>query len=84
MERRWDLAEGNRPLLAKPGAFYVAYLSEGGGITIPTAPTGLPFHWFDPHAGEFRSEGVVPDGGHFEAPDRKPWVLLVGKRATSS
>ena len=83
MERRWDLAEGNRPLLAKPGAFYVAYLSEGGDITIPTAPAGLPFYWFDARAGEFRGEGIVAAGGRFRAPDDRPWVLLVGTRRAS-
>ncbi len=78
MERRWDLAEGNKPLLAKPGTFYVAYLPEGGGITIPTAPAGLPYYWFDARAGVFSGEGVVPAGGRFTAPDSKPWVLFIG------
>ncbi len=81
MERRWDLAAGNRPLLARPGSFYVAYLADGGDITIPSAPAGLPFRWFDARAGQFRGEGIVPAGGRFEAPDRNPWVLLIGRRS---
>ncbi len=81
LERRWDLSEGNRPLLAKPGTLYVAYLPEGGTITIPTAPVGLPFAWFDARAGEFNGEGVADAGGRFDAPDDRPWVLFVGKRA---
>jgi hypothetical protein len=80
MARRWDLAEGKTPLLAKPGAFYVAYLPEGGVITIPTAPAGLPYYWFDARAGAFSGEGIVPPGGRFTTPDTRPWVLLVGTR----
>ncbi len=82
IERRWDLAEGGAPLLAKPGALYVAYMPEGGTITIPTAPEGLPTRWFDPKQGEFREGGVSPAGGRFAAPDARPWVLLVGARAS--
>ena len=84
IERRWDLAEGRKPLLAKPGALYVAYLPDGGSITIPTAPAGLPLHWFDPKAGEFRGEGVVTAGGRFVAPDRNPWVLFIGQRSSAA
>lgn len=80
IERRWDLAEGNTPLLAKPGSLYVAYLPKGGTIVIPAAPAGLPVRWFDAKAGEFRDESAASIGGRFTAPDDRPWVLFAGER----
>ena len=80
MERRWDLTDGNKPLLAKPGIFYISYLEKGGEISIKNVPINLPYHWFDPAKGEFRDQGKTSQGGIFKAPDGKPWVLVVGER----
>ena len=82
IERRWDLAEGGAPLLATSGKVYVAYMPEGGTLTIPSAPAGLPTRWFDPKRGKFRDSGMSAVGGRFTAPDAKPWVLFVGARAS--
>ncbi|HTU98893.1 MAG TPA: DUF4038 domain-containing protein [Luteitalea sp.] len=82
IERRWDLAEPQAPLLAKPGKLYVAYLPRGGAITIPSAPAGLPVRWFDAKAGAFgREPAMSTAGGQFSAPDDRPWGLFVGQPA---
>ncbi|HEY9490026.1 MAG TPA: DUF4038 domain-containing protein, partial [Chryseosolibacter sp.] len=80
MEKRWDLTEGKKPLLAKEGIFYISYLNNGGEINIKDVPNDLPYYWFDPRAGEFVDEGKTSQDGTFSAPDNKPWVLVIGKR----
>ena len=80
MEKRWDLTGGDQPLLAKEGVFYISYLERGGEIKIRNIPAGLPYFWFDPVAGEFRSEGKTSPDGKFTSPDANAWVLVVGKR----
>lgn len=80
MERRWDLTEGNKPLLAKEGKFYVSYLDTGGTITIKGVPEGVTYHWFNPKTGTFANNGQTQAGGSFNAPDTQPWVLLIGER----
>lgn len=82
MEKRWDLTEGNRPLLAKVGEFYVSYLESGGKIKIKGQSGELPFYWFNPRTGEFVSEGKTNAEWLFNAPDTNPWVLIVGNRAS--
>jgi hypothetical protein len=80
MQKRWDLTEGNKPLLAKEGTFYISYLDNGGEISIKNVPSDLPFYWFDPRAGEFVDEGKTSVDGTFSAPGNEPWVLVIGKR----
>lgn len=80
MERRWDLTQGNKPLLAKEGIFYVSYLDNGGDLTIKNLRADLPYHWFDPVAGEFMFQGKTTSEGQFTAPGENPWVLLIGER----
>ena len=80
MEKRWDLTDGKKPLLAREGKFYIAFLINGGEIRINGMPEQLPFFWFDPVNGKFVSEGKVTTGGLFVAPDEKPWVLIAGER----
>jgi hypothetical protein len=80
MEKHWDLTEGNKPLLAKEGKFYIAYLPEGGEIKIKSIPDGLSFYWFDPVRGEFASDGEATSNMTFKSRDTKPWVLLIGNR----
>ena len=80
MERRWDLTEDNKPLLAKEGIFYVSYLNTGGDIKIKGVPVGLSYYWFNPKTGAFENEGKTEVGGSFHSPDSQPWVLLIGKR----
>jgi len=80
MERRWDLTDSNKPLLAREGLFYVSYLDKGGEITIKNMVSGLPFYWFNPESGEFEAEGITSADGFFKAPDINPWVLLIGER----
>lgn len=81
IEKRWDLTEGNKPLLAKEGKFYVAYLPEGGEIKIKSVPNGLDYFWFNPMLGNVETSGVVKDNNTFLAPDKKPWVLLIGRKS---
>lgn len=80
MEKRWDLTGGDQPLLAKEGVFYISYLERGGEIRIRNVPAGLPYFWFDPVAGEFRSEGKTSREGIFTSPDANAWVLVVGEK----
>lgn len=80
MERRWDLTEGNKPLLAREGLFYISYLETGGELAIKDVPAGLPYYWFDPVSGNFNDEGKTTPEQVFKAPDENPWVLIVGKR----
>lgn len=79
MEKRWDLTEGNRPLLAKENKFYVSYLPEGGEVKIKSVPQNLDVHWFNPRTGEWK-EGAKSDAVSYKAPDLKPWVLIIGER----
>ena len=80
MERRRDLTDSDRYILAKEGLFYIAYLDKGGKITIKNITPGLPYYWFNPESGAFESEGETSDKGTFKAPDNNPWVLIIGER----
>ena len=80
MERRRDLTDSDRYILAKEGVFYIAYLDKGGTITIKNMIAGLPFYWFNPKTGVFVTEGITSSEGTFKTPDNNPWVLIIGKR----
>ncbi|HQK71558.1 MAG TPA: putative collagen-binding domain-containing protein [Bacteroidales bacterium] len=80
MERRWDLTDGNKPLLAKEGVFYISYLEKGGTIKIKNMPEGLPFYWFNPKTGETITGGETTSEGVFTSPDNNPWVLIAGNK----
>jgi hypothetical protein len=80
MEKRPDLA-GGKPCLAKPGEFYVVYLSEGGQVALSGLSASLPYRWFDPRQGEWGEEQVTPgETMTLSAPSSDPWVLVVGSR----
>lgn len=78
LKKRPDLSD--QPLLAHAGRFYVAYLNEGGKISISGVPAGLPLRWFDPKNGTFEAEMTTDGNESFEAPNGNPWVLLIGER----
>ena len=80
MEKRWDLTEGNKPLLAKEGIFYISYLESGGDIKIKNVPVDLSYFWFNPVTGEFKDQGKTTSEGIFKSPDQNPWVLIIGER----
>jgi hypothetical protein len=80
MEKRWDLTVGNKPLLAKEGIFYIAYLETGGELNIKQLPGELPYYWFNPLNGEFINEGLTRSGEIFKAPDKNPWIFIVGEK----
>lgn len=81
MERRWDLTANRKPLLAKEGVFYIAYLYKGGSISIKGIPENMPYYWFDPVKGVFRTDGFAGKDNVFAAPDNnQPWVLIAGIR----
>ena len=84
MEKRWDLTEGNKPLLSNEGVFYISYLDNGGTIKIKNVPDNLPYYWFDPRTGEFTDTGKTPVDRTFNAPGNEPWVLVIGERVVSS
>lgn len=80
MQKRWDLTEGNKPLLAKEGIFYITFLPTGGNIAIKRLPIGMAYRWFNPKTGEFVNVGTVKEAYTiFSAPDNNPWVLIVGQ-----
>ncbi|MDO1449848.1 DUF5060 domain-containing protein [Rhodocytophaga aerolata] len=81
MEKRWDLTQGNQPLLSKEGTFYISYLERGGEIIIKNVPVGLSYYWFDPRTGQFSYKAKTNAGGMFTAPDPNPWVLVIGERS---
>ena len=56
IEKRWDLAKG-KPLLAKEGEIYLAYLANGGEIEIENLPDDLNYHWIDPKTGRSEKTG---------------------------
>jgi hypothetical protein len=78
IEKRFDLAQGNR-CLAKPGELYIVYLPEGGEMAIADLPENLTFKWFDPVKGEFFAEGQTSVNQQFSAIIGKPSVLIVSK-----
>jgi len=80
MQKRPDLTDGDQPLLAKPGEFYISYLNQGGAIRIEGVPAGMPYRWYNPKTGEFAKEGSTDEAATFEAPDKTPWVLVIGER----
>ncbi|MEX1239715.1 MAG: DUF4038 domain-containing protein [Cyclobacteriaceae bacterium] len=80
MEKKWELTEGNKPLLAREGIFYISYLENGGEIKIRNVPVDVPYFWFDPKRGEFTHERKTNAEGSFDSPDTNPWVLVVGER----
>ncbi|MEM9142710.1 MAG: DUF4038 domain-containing protein [Bacteroidota bacterium] len=75
IEKRWDLAQG-RPLLAKEGECYIAYLGNGGRIRISKVPKNLEYRWVNPKTGETKSSGKVTKTS-FRGPDDSPWVLII-------
>ena len=81
IERRWDLAAG-KPLLAREGDLYVAYLSDGGEVEIEGVPGRLSSRWMDPRTGEVRT-GTAANNGRYSAPDRRPWVLVLSNARTT-
>ena len=75
IEKRWDLSDG-KPLLAREGKLYIAYLENGGAIEIAGVPAGLRYTWIDPKTGDQGAEGKV-ESSSFTAPGADPWVLIV-------
>lgn len=76
IQRRWDLAEG-KPLLARSGELYIAYLAAGGDITIDGPDHGLQYRWINPRTGESLSPKPFAGKQPLQAPSREPWVLVV-------
>lgn len=80
MEKRHDLTDGKKLLLARENSFYISYLEKGGEIKIKTLPDNLPYRWFNPENGEIIESGTTGKQQVFKAPDRKPWVLIIGEK----
>ena len=75
IEKRWDLS-GGKPLLAKEGRLYIAFLNKGGAITIKNLPEDLNYSWIDPKSGKPKQIGKAT-GNSFKAPNENPWVLII-------
>jgi hypothetical protein len=84
----WKLApmeagvQGDAVALADPGKLYVAYLPQGGTMSLDlsaTEATSFTARWFDPRTGEFGAELAVTGGGRreFIAPNERDWTLLI-------
>ncbi len=70
-------------VLAEKGRGYVAYLYNGGTLSLDLSGTSGTFvvEWFDPKAGTFRTAAGVTGGAprSFTAPGSGDWVLYVHK-----
>ncbi len=67
-------------LLATEGSVYVAYLPQGGEVTLDLAPGNYRGRWFNPRTGIFVEGGCAAVGGRWRspaAPDAEDWVLLL-------
>lgn len=80
MEKRPDLTDAKNLLLARENSFYISYLEKGGEIKIKSLPDNLPYRWFNPESGEIIESGTIIKQQVFKAPDRKPWVLIIGEK----
>ena len=78
------LLKGEALVLAKPGFGYVAYLPQGGPVTLDVSAVkeGLWVQWFDPRTGKVSGSMQLPARQELttEAPDNKnDWVLHVSR-----
>ena len=65
-----------QPLLAKEKTIYIAYLNNGGKITIKDVPSRLTYSWINPKNGNLKAIGKVTSE-EFTAPDSNPWALII-------
>lgn len=80
MELGQHLTDG-KYLLFKKDNLYISYLPEGGSIRIRELREGLPIVFYDPKTGQTKETGkVTSETQTFEAPDRNPWVVLIGNK----
>lgn len=77
IEKRWDLA-GGKPLLARPGAVYLAFVQDGEPLRISSVPTNFTFRWVNPKNGAIHSDGRTTNNT-FTPPDGDPWVLIIAE-----
>jgi uncharacterized protein DUF5060/collagenase-like protein with putative collagen-binding domain len=72
---------GSAYVLAEKGQAYVAYLYNGGTMSLDLTGTSGSFvvEWFDPRGGTFRSATAVTGGAprSFTAPGSGDWTLFV-------
>ena len=81
IEKRWDLAVPEQPLLVKESSLYISFLISGGKINILGAPSDLPFRWVDPMSGLTINSGITDKNSSFDAPnDHQPWVFIIGEQ----
>jgi hypothetical protein len=68
-------------LSADPGKEYVAYLAQGGSVSINISPGTYISTWYDPRNGSFTEEVVIEGGSilSFTPPGTSDWVLHLVK-----
>lgn len=67
------------PLLVKTGKTYLAWLPEGGEVTMNELPNGMLQRWFNAKTGDF--EPAVAEDAIFVSPDDSPWALIISEVA---
>jgi hypothetical protein len=79
---------GNGTLLAERGRAYVAYLPQGGTLTLDLAHTSGTFQarWFDPRTAGFQGQVDVPAGASLSlmAPSTQDWALELRRARPAS
>lgn len=75
IERRTPPAGSDFPLLVKPGKTYLAWLPEGGMVTVEGIPENLTARWFNAKTGDFTP--ASGEDGQYECPGQGAWVLVV-------
>lgn len=80
MERRWDLNIENHPMLVKGKHLYIAYLPEGGTITIPELADDMNYQWFNPILGNSTRINPTYGATGFTAPEMRPYILVVTRK----
>lgn len=65
------------PLLVKPDKTYLAWLPQGGEVSLTGIPKGMRQRWFNAKTGDFKP--AVANDGLFVSPDDSPWVLIISQ-----
>jgi hypothetical protein len=79
MERNWERNKEKHPMLHKGNQLFIAYMENGGKLTIPDLDDGMYYFWFNPRNGECSEKMELAGAVEFTAPDVNPWVFVLQK-----